>query len=302
MPAIDTPGQIAAWKKIVDAVHAKGCFLVMQLWALGRAGVKDVLAAQGGFDVVSAGDQPFKDGAVPRPLTEAEIAAYVVDYAQAAKNFVEGAGGDGVEIHSANGYLIDQFLQLLPSEYARNDKYGGSVENRCRFGLEVTAAVVAAVGPKKTGIRLSPYSQFQGMKMPMDDIKSTFSHYVSELKAAHPEMAYIHVVESRIAGNTTIDAPAEEEIEFLYKLWSPSKGGRVFLVAGGFDTASGIKEADDRADTVVVFGRYFISNVRPPSRVLGSQLTVPAGPPLAHQARPGAHAVRPLDVLPVRTD
>lgn len=96
------------------------------------------------------------------------------------------------------------------------------------------------------------------------DIVETFSYFVNALKAAHPDLAYIHVVESRIAGNTTIEAPAGEEVDFLYKIWTP----RAFLVAGGFDTASAFAEAEKRENTVVVFGRHFISNVRSHLRFL----------------------------------
>lgn len=136
----------------------------MQLWALGRAASADNLKAEGGFDVVSSSDVPIDGGATPRALTEAEIKEYVRSYAQAAKNFVEGAGGDGVEVHGANGYLVDQFLQTTSNK--RTDGYGGSVENRSRFGREVVAAVVEAVGASRTGIRLSPYSTFQGSSSP----------------------------------------------------------------------------------------------------------------------------------------
>lgn len=174
----------------------------------------------------------------------------------------------------ARRYLVDQFLQTTSNK--RTDGYGGSVENRTRFGREVVAAVVEAVGASKTGIRLSPYSTFQGafsttsspswltrrspigMKMDLAAIKETFTSFVSALSSAHPELAYIHAVESRIAGNTTIPTPENEELDFIYNLWTP----RTFLVAGGFTAESGIAEAEKRKNSVVVYGRYFISNVR----------------------------------------
>ena len=152
----------------------------MQLWHLGRAASPDVLKAESGLDVVGPSAIGFTGGATPRALTIEEIKELPAMYAQAAKNFVEGAGGDGVEIHGAkyflpleialgpciltfflifSGYLIDQFFQTTSNK--RTDAYGGSLENRMRLGLEVTAAVVAAVGAKKTAIRLSPFSPFQ---------------------------------------------------------------------------------------------------------------------------------------------
>jgi NADPH2 dehydrogenase len=112
-PGCYTDAQVAAWKRVVDAVHAKGCFIYLQLWALGRAADP---AARGALDIVSASDIPFEGGATPRPLSEAEIKAYPGMYARAAANFVQRAGGDGVEIHGANGYLIDQFLQTVSNK------------------------------------------------------------------------------------------------------------------------------------------------------------------------------------------
>ena len=159
---------------------------------------------------------------------------YVNYYARAAKLFVEEAGGDGVEIHkcvqgclfrakkaftdvstcSANGYLLDQFLQSVSNN--RTDEYGGSIENRARFPLEVARAVTDAVGADRVGIRLSPYSSFQGMKMKTtQEIKETFSYLVEQLRQRHPEMAYVHAVESRIAGNATVDVDDAETLDFL---------------------------------------------------------------------------------------
>merc|ERR1711964_452507 len=150
-------------------------------------------------------------GATPTPLTEEEIKEYIELYAQAAKNSIE-AGFDGVEIHGANGYLIDQFTQDNANN--RTDAYGGSVEKRARFGIEVAKAVVEAVGADKTGIRLSPFSTFQGMKM--KDPKPQFSYLAQELKKL--KLAYIHVVESRISGNA--DVETTEKIDFLLDIWN----------------------------------------------------------------------------------
>ena len=163
-PGIWSPAQIASWKNVTDAVHKKGSFIFLQLWALGRAADADQLKAELGEKgvVKSASNIPFKGGATPQALTEEEIHEYIGLYAQAAKNAIE-AGFDGVEVHSANGYLIDQFLQDVSND--RTDAWGGSIEKRARFGLEVAKAVVEAVGAEKTGIRISPFSVFQGMKM-----------------------------------------------------------------------------------------------------------------------------------------
>jgi NADPH2 dehydrogenase len=152
--------------QVVDAVHKKGSFIFLQLGTLGRSASPDVLQEEGGYPVVapSAIPLPTSDNAppppVPRALTVEEIEEYVQLYATAARNAVLGAGFDGVEIHAANGYLLDQFLQTNSNK--RTDSYGGSVENRARFVLEVIEAIVNAVGANKVGIRLSPWSTFQG--------------------------------------------------------------------------------------------------------------------------------------------
>ena len=155
--------------QIVDAVHKNGSFIFMQIVAAGRAADPEVLQEEGGYPLVAASPIPFTSkGAdntspppVPHALTVEEIEEYVQLFATAAKNAVYGAGFDGVEIHAANGFLPDQFLQTNTN--SRTDLYGGPVENRVRFVLEVTEAVVNAVGANKVGIRFSPWSTYQGV-------------------------------------------------------------------------------------------------------------------------------------------
>lgn len=143
-------------------MHANESVIYLQLWALGRAASAEILKERG-FDVVSASSQPTKRGDVPRPLEVREIKEYVQWYANAAKNAVE-AGFDGVEIHNANGYLLDQFLQDVSN--SRQDEYGGSIEARSKFSLEVVDAVVKVIGAERVGIRFSPWSTFQGRNHP----------------------------------------------------------------------------------------------------------------------------------------
>lgn len=268
VPAIFSDEQIAGWKKVVDAVHAKGSFLYLQLWALGRVADQEVLRSTGSGDLVSSSDVPVAEGApAPRALSEEEIKDYIKAYAQAATNAVKKAGFDGVEIHGANGYLIDQFNQSTANK--RTDSWGGSVENRSRFALEVSKAVVEAVGAERTGIRLSPWSSFQGMKM--DDPIPQFTHLIKGLKEL--KLAYLHLVESRIAGNADIEA-TEKNDDFI-DLWANQSP--VFL-AGGFtaDSAHAVvdKQYKDK-DVAVVFGRYFISN---PDLVYRVQNGIPLTP------------------------
>ncbi|KZT57421.1 FMN-linked oxidoreductase [Calocera cornea HHB12733] len=256
VPGIYTQKQIDAWKKITDAVHAKGSYMYLQLWALGRAADPEVLKEYGA-EVVSSSDVPIKGRPNPHPLTKEEIKKFVGHYATAATNAV-AAGFDGVEIHGANGYLVDQFTQDTCNN--RTDEYGGSIENRCRFGLEVAAAVCSAIGQERTAIRLSPWSQFQDMRMA--DPIPTFSYLVSELKSRFPDFAYIHVTEPRVQGNVDRTAPKSESNDFLRKIWAP----KVFLDCGGF-TDKLEEDVVPRMGDVIVYGRYFISNPDLPLRL-----------------------------------
>ncbi|TKA58518.1 hypothetical protein B0A53_00259 [Rhodotorula sp. CCFEE 5036] len=256
-PGCYNAAQVAAWKKIVDEVHAKGSFIYLQLWALGRAAKPEVLQEESAADVVSASDIPLEGGATPRPLRREEIQDYVTYYARAAKMFVEDAGGDGVEIHNANGYLLDQFLQTNTNH--RTDEYGGSVENRARFPLEVAQAVVEAVGADRVGIRISPFSTFQEMKMPTTaEIKATFGYFVEELAKRHPDLAYLHSVEARFSetGHKIVDVPEGENLDFIHAIWAP----RPLLLAGGFTADTAYDTAEQHSNVVIAFGRYWISN------------------------------------------
>ncbi|KAJ7689330.1 NADH:flavin oxidoreductase/NADH oxidase [Mycena rosella] len=269
VPGIWSEEQIAAWKQITDAVHAKGSFIYLQLWALGRAArPSDLKAEDPSFPYVSASDIPLRDRPGteirPRPLSLAEIREYPKLYATAASNAVHKAGFDGVEIHSANGYLLDQFLQDVSN--VRTDQYGGSPENRSRFSLEVLDAVVAAVGPKKTGIRISPWNSFQDMGM--KDPKPTFAYLVSQMLERHPDLAYIHLVEPRVDATTTRAViPEGWSNDFLRDIWVSPGSARRFISAGGYTRALAFEFADTK-DDLIAFGRQFISNPDLPYRVL----------------------------------
>ncbi|KAJ6081707.1 hypothetical protein N7499_006581 [Penicillium canescens] len=252
VPGIYNDAQIAAWKEITDAVHAKGSHIYVQLWALGRVAVPDVLKAEGDFELISSSATPAsEDAATPRALEEAEIAGWVEDYAQAARNAVK-AGFDGVEIHAANGYLIDQFIQDTCN--VREDGYGGSVEARGRFAVEVTRAVVDAVGADRTGIRFSPWSTFQGMRMA--DPKPQFAYLATQMAAL--KLAYVHVVESRISGNA--DVESTDQLDFFLKAYADASP---VIVAGGYKADSAVRAVDGKYkdhDVVIGFGRPFITN------------------------------------------
>ncbi|KAJ7691445.1 hypothetical protein B0H17DRAFT_982629 [Mycena rosella] len=258
VPGIWSPEQIAVWKLVTQAVHAKSSFIFMQLRAYGRAANPAQLQSEDpSLPYVSASDVPLSSQTGPlRALTVAEIKEYVGLYAQAAKNAIE-ARFDGVEIHGANGYLVDQFLQDVSNK--RTDEYGGSVENRARFALEVVDAVTAAIGAERTAIRFSPWSPF--LEMGMSDPLPTFSYVISELAARYPSLAYLHLVEPRVSGNLSREAAAHESNDALRALWAP----RPFVRAGGFTRKSAFEAAE--SGDLIAFGRLYISNPDLPARL-----------------------------------
>ncbi|KAF9883322.1 hypothetical protein FE257_003740 [Aspergillus nanangensis] len=258
IPGIYNAAQIAAWKKVTAAVHAKGSMIFCQLWALGRA-ADPAVSAEEGFSRLSSSTVPIP-GARPaaNPMTPVDIADFIAMYASAARNAIE-AGFDGVELHGANGYLIDQFTQDCCNQ--RDDQYGGSVANRARFCLEAVRAVVDAIGAHRTSVRLSPWSSFQAMRMA--DPQPQFTYLIQQLRQM--DLAYLHLVESRVAGNMDVDST--ETLDWAIRTWGPD---RPILLAGGFtpETAERLVQQDYPGyQVVVVFGRYFISTPDLPFRV-----------------------------------
>ncbi|KAG1745678.1 hypothetical protein EDB19DRAFT_457056 [Suillus lakei] len=255
IPGIYTQEQVEGWKTVTDAVHEKGSFIFCQLWALGRAASPDVLSKENNSPLVSASPIPLsiRPTAVPHALTEAEIKSYITSFATGARNAI-AAGFDGVEIHGANGYLIDQFLQEVSN--TREDGWGGSIEKRARFAIEVVDALVKEVGAERVSIRLSPWSPFQDMGLP--DPKPQFSYLVSQLRKY--DLAYLHVVESRIGGNIEVDAPPQSSNDFLREIWCNEGKNGVFISAGGYTRQTAIETAQEQGG-MIAFGRLYIPNV-----------------------------------------
>lgn len=250
-PGIHTPEQIAAWKTVTDAVHDKGGHIFVQLWHGGRISHptiqkdgKDPVAPSAipaeGTLFTPEGPKPFP---VPRALETAEIARIVEDFAVAAAH-AKTAGFDGVELHGAFGYLVDQFLQ--DGSNLRTDRYGGSIANRARFLIEVTEALVSVWGSDRVGVKLSPSNRFQSMKDSTP--RETFSHAVKEL--GHLPLAYVHVMEPK----------SKDDPEGIPARWfRPFVAGR-FMINGGYDkqTAAQVLASGD-AD-IVSFGQLYVSN------------------------------------------
>ena len=216
---------------------------------MGRAADVEV-ARKEGIPIVAPSAVPMEEGAVvPEAMTVDDIKQTVHDFVVASKNAIR-AGFDGVEIHGANGYLLDQFLQDVSNK--RQDEYGGNVENRSRILNDVIKSVVDVIGPQRVGLRLSPWSTFQGMRM--EDPIPQFTDVVQ--KAIQSDIAYLHLVESRISG--AMDYDGHDRLDFAYDLWNGP-----LLVAGGYTPQEAQRLVDAEypdKNIVVIFGRYFISN------------------------------------------
>jgi N-ethylmaleimide reductase len=206
LPGIYTDAQVAGWKKVTDGVHAEGGKIVIQLWHVGRISHPSLLP-NGAQPVAPSAIKPngkaftyqgLVDYVEPRALAVSELPSIVADYVHATKCAL-AAGFDGVEIHAANGYLLDQFLRDGTNK--REDEYGGSIENRSRLLLEVTKAVVEVAGSDKVGIRISPVNPFNDMKD--SNPQALFNHVVTALNPF--KLAYLHVVEGGIHGGGIAD-------------------------------------------------------------------------------------------------
>ena len=263
-PGIYSDRQIAGWRRITDAVHAKGGRIFQQLWHVGRqshvdlqpngeAPVAPSAIAAKGYAYTKRGQAPFS---MPRALELHEIPGIIEEFHAGAERALR-AGFDGVEIHGANGYLPDQFLQDGTNK--RTDEYGGPIENRARFLLEVTQAAISAWGADRVGVRISPSGTYGSMSD--SDPPATFGYVATELDRLG--IAYLHVVEPRIKGTEEIShGQAPIAAQHLRPKFS-----RTLIVAGGFnrDSAEAIVASGD-AD-LVAFGRHFISNPDLPERL-----------------------------------
>ena len=259
-PGIHSPEQVAGWKVVTDAVHKAGGRIFAQLWHVGRVSHPDFHGGAlpvGPSAIAAVGEAFTVNGRqkleAPRALTLSEIADVVEQFRRAAVNAKE-AGFDGVELHGANGYLLDQFLRDGANH--RTDGYGGSIQNRARFPLEVTDAVIGVWGASRVGYKISPYFSNLGMSdsSPID----TFSYLAKELGSR--EIAYLHVAEA-VAGPALAPTGTVRATPILRRLF----GGPV-IVNGGYDLESANAAiASDEAD-LVAFGVPFLANPDLPER------------------------------------
>lgn len=254
-PGIWTDAQVAAWQRVTSAVHTAGGSIVMQLWHTGRIGhsaVRDGRLPVAPSAVAIAGQQHFtptglQDYEVPRALTTDEVRAIVDDYEHAARN-AKRAGFDGVELHSAFGYLPHQFL--VDSANQRTDEYGGSIENRARFVLEVMARLVAVWGPGRVAIRLSPTLAYNGM---VDaDPLATFGYLIGQLNAL--PLAYLHLMRATPDASRFPHWPSDTVATFGPLFRGP------LIVNGGYDRASAEAVVVSGAAAAVSFGAAYVAN------------------------------------------
>ncbi|MGB6116671.1 MAG: alkene reductase [Mesorhizobium sp.] len=269
----DVPGlygadQLAGWRKVTDAVHGAGGRIVTQLWHVGRVS-HNVLQPNGGkpvapsalaaksrtFLINADGTSGFAPTSEPRALERDEIAGIVEDYRRAVRAAVDEAGFDGVEIHAANGYLIDQFLRSGSNK--REDEYGGSVENRARLLFEVVDAIVAEIGGGRTGIRLSPVTPANDASDPVP--QPLFDHVARGL--ASRGLAYIHIIEGATGGARDHQQGDKPFDWAAFKAAYRDAGGKgAWMVNNGYDKALAEEAvASGRAD-IVAFGKLYIAN------------------------------------------
>jgi N-ethylmaleimide reductase len=267
-PGLYSDRQVDGWKSIVSAVRAKGGHMFAQLWHTGRS---SHVAMTGGATPVSASmnpdywEHPSHLVSIPagwvqpsphRSLTVAEIAALVVDYRRAAERAMD-AGFEGVELHAANGYLVDQFLQDGSNQ--RTDEYGGSIENRTRFLAEIVDALTAVWGAGRVAVRISPSGTWNGMSD--SDPDRLFDHVARELNRS--ELAYLHIIEPRVGGSQIVregqDADAAKRLRPLFK--------GCLIAAGGFEPDTAEEIISRGTVDAIAFGRYFVSNPDLPHRI-----------------------------------
>jgi N-ethylmaleimide reductase len=255
IPGIFSAEQVEGWKKVTSAAHKEGAKIVVQLMHTGR--ISHPLNMPEGSRVlapsaVKPAGQMWTDSAMmqdfpePAAMTDDDILHTKSEFVDAALNAMD-AGFDGVELHAANGYLLEQFLS--PVSNIRTDKYGGSIENRCRFVLEVAASVAEAIGADKTGIRLSPYGVASDMPH-YTEIQATYEYLSEELNKL--EIAYIHMVDHSAMGAPAVPAEMKQAIRNNFT--------NTLILSGGYDKERAEADIENGLGDLVAFGRPFINN------------------------------------------
>lgn len=270
-PGIHTSEQVAGWRLVTDAVHVAGGLIYMQLWHVGR--VSHPALQPGGHLPVAPSAIPLHGMAfianekgqpelvpfvTPRALETEEMPDIVRQYEEGARNAL-AAGFDGVEVHSANGYLLDQFLNSSTNH--RTDDYGGRPENRARLLMEVVEAVCGVWGSDRVGVRLSPKGTFNDMGD--DDPEALFRHVTGSLNAFH--LAYLHLVRPEIAGNATVEWVDPNSRSIVKMIRGVYRG--TLMVCGGYDYRTATRALEIEGMDLIAFGRLFLANPDLPGRL-----------------------------------
>lgn len=261
IPGLFSEAQVAGWRPVTEAVHRQGGAIFVQLMHTGRIGHPanlppgaEVLAPS----AVAAAGQMFTLAGpaahpVPRAMTEADIAHAIQEFADAARN-ARAAGFDGVELHAANGYLLDQFLN--PRSNQRQDAWGGDSARRGRFVLEVAQAVAGAIGADRVGIRLSPYGVFNDLG-PFEGLDEAYVELTRQLGALG--LAYLHVVDHSAMGAPPVPAAVKEALRKAFP--------GTFILSGGYDRDRAEADLAAGKGDLVAFGRPFLANPDLPERL-----------------------------------
>ena len=267
-PGIYSDAQVEGWKLITQAVHEAGSKIVAQIWHVGR--ISHPHLTGGSLPVAPSAIQPHGvaythagkvEIPVPHALTAGEIAEVVNEFRRGAANAMR-AGFDGIEIHGANGYLVDQFLRDGANK--RTDNYGGSVENRCRFALEVVDAAIAEAGARRVGIRLSPVTPFNDLTD--SNPQAVFGYLVEQLNQRG--IAFIHFIEGATGGSR--DVPG-------FDFASARKAFKgTYIANNGYDREMAIEEVESGRADAIAFGRLFLAN---PDLVQRFMLNAPLNTP-----------------------
>jgi len=271
IPGLFNAEQVQGWLRVTAGVHQAGGKIFVQLMHTGRVSHPANLPAGASVIAPSAVAVPGEmwtdaDGMqahpVPREMSEADIAESIAEYAASAKLAMQ-AGFDGVELHAANGYLIDQFLNTAANQ--RKDRWGGSVENRIRFAVEVAKATVAAIGAERVGMRISPYGVFNG-QVPDAEMDALYLRLIDELNTL--DLLYIHVVDHSAMGAPEVSPELKAGIRAAFK-------GK-YILSGGYDVARANADLEAQRGDLVAFGRPFISNPDLVAKLkFGQELVVP---------------------------
>ena len=255
IPGMYNEAQITGWKKVTSAIHKSGGKIIVQLMHCGR--ISHPLNMEKGAQIVAPSaikakgqmwtdSKGLQDYPIPKEMTAEDIVSTQAEYVNASKNAIE-AGFDGVELHGANGYLLEEFLS--PVSNVRTDKYGGSIENRCRFVIEVVAAVATAIGKEKTGIRLSPYGVASDMPN-YPEIDATYDYLSKELNTLG--IAHIHLVDHSSMGAPAVPVEIKKMIRKNFK--------QTLIMCGGYDKERAEEDIESGLCNMVAFGRPFINN------------------------------------------